>query len=114
MGIDRDQSNPLIPMSHTKATFAQDRGSDSGHVGEAPALSFSKVTVNNPSPGEKTLHEANKLFRMGDLVAAMQIYLMLHEQRHLRIYADNALFSARKLGMGNFPNVEELKKSLAR
>jgi hypothetical protein len=59
-----------------------------------------------------SLREANCLFRDGDYAAAMTMYMKLHELRQLQMYAHNALFAARKLGMGSFDSVEELKRRL--
>lgn len=55
-----------------------------------------------------TLREANRLFREGDMSTAMGMYLLLHEKRPMKMYPDNALMAARKLGMGELANVEEL------
>jgi hypothetical protein len=57
-----------------------------------------------------SLQEANRLFREGDLSAAMQTYLLLHEQRPMKMYADNALLAARKLGLGQFASIEDLRR----
>lgn len=56
---------------------------------------------------------ANRLFREGDFSAALYLYLLLHEQRPMKVYADNALWAARKLGMGKFASVDELRQKVA-
>lgn len=50
--------------------------------------------------------------RRGDLAVAMQMYLELHEQRPLQMYANNALLAARRLGLGKFGNVEALREGM--
>ena len=50
--------------------------------------------------------------RRGDLAVAMQMYLELHEQRPLQMYANNALLVARRLGLGKFGNVEALREGM--
>lgn len=55
-----------------------------------------------------TLRTANRLFRDGDLATAMLLYLLLHRKATLKIYADNALMSARRIGVGPSLTVEEL------
>jgi FkbM family methyltransferase len=59
-----------------------------------------------------SLREANRLFRDGDYAAAITMYLKLHELRQLQVYADNALFAARKLGMGSLASIDELRRSM--
>ncbi len=59
-----------------------------------------------------TLREANRLSREGDLSLAMQMYLQLHDKRSLQMYADNALHAARKLGLGQFKTVADLRQQL--
>jgi hypothetical protein len=51
---------------------------------------------------------ANRLFRQGDYSTAMGIYLLLHQQRPLKMYPDNALMAARKLGLGSVRSAQEL------
>lgn len=55
-----------------------------------------------------SLREANRRLRDGDAATAMGLYLLLHQQRPLKMYPDNALMVARKLGMGAVESVEEL------
>ncbi len=38
------------------------------------------------------------------------MYLQLHEQRPLQMYAVNALLAARRLGLGKFGSVEALRE----
>jgi len=57
---------------------------------------------------QSNLREANRRFREGDISTAMGMYLLLHEQRPVKMYADNALMAARKLGMTSIKSVEEL------
>jgi FkbM family methyltransferase len=54
------------------------------------------------------LRVANRLFREGDYSAAMGLYLLLHQQRPLKMYPDNALMAARKLGMDSVRTVDDL------
>jgi hypothetical protein len=58
--------------------------------------------------GEQNLRTANRLFRDGDYATAMCLYLLLHKQHPLKVYADNALMAARKLGMDWVLTVDEL------
>jgi hypothetical protein len=51
---------------------------------------------------------ANKVFRCGDHATALGLYLLLHRIRPLKIYGDNALMSARRLGMHTANTLEEL------
>ncbi|CAK0779602.1 Methyltransferase, FkbM family [Gammaproteobacteria bacterium] len=48
-----------------------------------------------------TLRQANIRYRQGDLWTAMGMYLLLSQKRPLRLYSDNALMAARKLGLRN-------------
>jgi FkbM family methyltransferase len=57
---------------------------------------------------DMTLREANRRFRDGDLRTAMGMYLLLGEQQPLKMYSDNALMAARKLGMAPVRSTEEL------
>mgnify|MGYP005842235629 CR=1 FL=1 len=60
-----------------------------------------------------TLTEANRRMREGDHSTALPMYLYLHEQRPMQMYADNALFAARKLDIKAATSINELKKYLA-
>lgn len=55
-----------------------------------------------------TLREANRRFREGDASTAMGMYLILHHQRKLRLYSDNALMAARKVFPVQSHTVESL------
>jgi FkbM family methyltransferase len=57
---------------------------------------------------DMTLREANRRFRDGDLGTAMGMYLLLGEQQPLKMYSDNALMAARKLGMAPVRSTDEL------
>jgi glycosyltransferase involved in cell wall biosynthesis len=46
-----------------------------------------------------SLMEANRLIRKGEYQKAIYAFLQLHERQALKIYEDNALFAARKLGL---------------
>jgi hypothetical protein len=59
-----------------------------------------------------TLREANRLVREGDLSLGMQMYLKLHDQRSLQIYEDNALYAAKKLGLGHLKTIADLCQQL--
>lgn len=65
------------------------------------------------SDGSISFKEANCLFRGGDYAAALTMYLTLHELRQLHVYADNALFAARKLGMGSLASIDELRRRMS-
>nr|VFJ43159.1 MAG: methyltransferase, FkbM family [Candidatus Kentron sp. DK] len=54
------------------------------------------------------LSRANRLFREGDYRMAMGLYLLLHRQRPMKMYHDNAMMSARRLGMNWLTSVDEL------
>lgn len=58
------------------------------------------------------LREANRMFRAGDFSTAMGMYLLLRQQYPLRMYSDNALMAARKLGMDSVQTVEQLMQLL--
>ncbi|MDF1615253.1 FkbM family methyltransferase [Desulfurivibrio dismutans] len=45
------------------------------------------------------IREANQAFRNGDFSTALQMYLELHKIRPLRMYKDNALRAAKRLGV---------------
>jgi len=53
---------------------------------------------------------ANKTFRAGDYRTALCMYLLLNQQRPLKMYSDNALMAARRLGMGWIKSPEELQQ----
>ncbi len=57
-----------------------------------------------------TLRAANRLFRDGDLSTAMLMYLLLYRKTPMKMYASNALMSARKLGIGSIKTIEELTR----
>ncbi len=54
------------------------------------------------------LRVANRLFREGDYSTAMGLYLLLHQQRSQKMYTDNALMAAHKLGMDSVRTVDDL------
>ncbi len=56
------------------------------------------------------LHKANRLLREGDLSMALQMYLQLYELRPQQMYADNALYTAKKLGLGQFKNIADVRQ----
>lgn len=58
--------------------------------------------------GELHLSMANRLFREEDYSTALGLYLLLHQQRPLRMYPESALAAAHKLGMDSVQTVEEL------
>lgn len=60
--------------------------------------------------GEPDLRTANRLFREGEYAAAMKIYSQLFELRPMRIYEDNALLCARKMGLKNVATVQDLRQ----
>jgi glycosyltransferase involved in cell wall biosynthesis len=88
--------------------------------GDASDLTISGVYLNETAVGirqrlgdcEVDLHTANRLFRSGDYVAAMDLYLQLNTVRPFAIYRDNALASARRMKWGNVSRVEDLVKRL--
>jgi hypothetical protein len=55
-----------------------------------------------------TLSEVNSVLRNGDYRTALAGYLKLYKQRPLQIYALNALFAARKLGMDKMTSINDL------
>jgi len=59
-------------------------------------------------PNFLNLRTANRLFRDGDLITALGIYLRLSQQLSLSMYADNAVNSARKLGMSWVTSIGDL------
>ena len=60
------------------------------------------------SNADLNLSVANRFFREGDFSTAMGMYLLLHQQRPLKMYPDNALMAARKLGMDSMLTVDDL------
>jgi hypothetical protein len=52
---------------------------------------------------------ANELFRSGSFEAALQEYLMLYDQTPFRIYEQNALWAARKLGYTKVRNAADFE-----
>ncbi|MDP1547483.1 MAG: FkbM family methyltransferase [Anaerolineales bacterium] len=59
------------------------------------------------------LRVANRLFRDGNYSMAMGLYLLLNQQRPLKMYADNAHLAARKLGMAAVETLDELMQHVA-
>jgi len=57
-----------------------------------------------------TLREANRLLRVGELAKALQMYLHLYEQQPMQMYANNAFYAAKKLGLGQFNSIEKLRE----
>ncbi|WP_200242403.1 glycosyltransferase [Lamprobacter modestohalophilus] len=83
-----------------------------------PALA-DKTAPGNRAPGNRaglrteaplSLAEANRLLRLGEPAAALPMYLQLHEQQPLSIYANNALHAARKLGMTDITSIDQLRR----
>lgn len=75
------------------------------------AISISEVLsglVGRIKETDMTLRVANRLFREGDLSTAMLMYVLLHRKAPLKMYADNALMSARRLGIGPVHTLDEL------
>lgn len=68
----------------------------------------------NPQTVEEpvSLREANRLLREGELSKALQMYLHLHAQRPMQMYADNAFYASKKLGIGQFDSIEKLRQRL--
>lgn len=59
-------------------------------------------------PNSLNLRTANRLFQDGDFITALGIYLRLSQQLSLSMYADNAVISARKLGMSWVKSIGDL------
>lgn len=62
--------------------------------------------------GDINLRTANHLFREGDYRTAMGVYLLLHQQRPLRMYPDNALMAARRLGLDWVSSADDLLRAV--
>jgi hypothetical protein len=56
---------------------------------------------------------ANYLLRNGNLGKALEIYLQLHQQQSLQMYENNALYTAKKLGLGQFKSIKDLRENLS-
>jgi glycosyltransferase involved in cell wall biosynthesis len=56
-----------------------------------------------------SLVEANRLVRKGEFESAAYAFMKLYEMRPLKIYEDNALFAASKLGLNKLSSIEELR-----
>lgn len=54
------------------------------------------------------LAAANRMFRDGEFSGALAIYLQLHTERHLSMYARNAEMAAQKLGLNALDALHEL------
>lgn len=55
------------------------------------------------------LSKANRLFRQGDYLTALGIYLLLHQrQSSLALYGENAMLVAHRLGMNGLASVDDL------
>lgn len=59
-----------------------------------------------------SLRETNRLLRSGDASTALVFYVLLYEQRQLQMYADNALYAARRLGLGTLNSISELRQKV--
>jgi FkbM family methyltransferase len=57
-----------------------------------------------------SVRHANELFRDGKFESALGIYLAMLNERHLRMYSDNALMAAKKLGFDSASSLSELLK----
>lgn len=79
---------------------------DSIYLVETPSSVRGRLAEN-----DLTLAIANRRFREKDYAAAMTINLLLHEQRPLRMYAENARMAAQKLGLRSASVVENLMQS---
>jgi hypothetical protein len=60
---------------------------------------------------EAKLSEANRMGRQGNFDMAIRMYLKLYNINPLQIYADNALFAAKKLGMDKLVSLEDLERT---
>lgn len=78
------------------------------HLTETPESLIRRLGLSNI-----TLAEANRRLRAGDLATALPMYLWLYDQRPMSIYADNALSTARKSGLGKFNTIAELRERMA-
>jgi hypothetical protein len=65
------------------------------------------------SAEQLTLSYANRLFRDGDYTTAMCIYLLVGDKVPLRLFSDNAMACARRLGLATVRDADELKVMLA-
>jgi hypothetical protein len=61
-----------------------------------------------------SLPEANRLLREGRASEALAAYLSLHKCDQQKIYEDNALFVARRLGLVGARSIEEIREMLSR
>ena len=60
-----------------------------------------------------SVRTANGLFRDGDYGAALGLYLLMYQMRPLKMYPDNALLAAGKLGLHWAQTADELVKRLS-
>jgi FkbM family methyltransferase len=74
-------------------------GSTTLTVAHAQLLPVLPASRNGHAGKDHSLAAANRLFREGDLIAAMSIYKGLASQSKLRIYDDNARMCASRLGL---------------
>nr|WP_320010999.1 glycosyltransferase family 2 protein [uncultured Desulfobulbus sp.] len=85
---------------------------------QAPAISEEK-SPHSPSQStsksnyklQANLKEANRMMRLGEFDTAIRMYLHLYSINPLQIYTDNALLSAKKLGMSELTSIEDLKRN---
>lgn len=60
-----------------------------------------------------SLSVANQEFRRGNFRDAMRAYIALYDAHGLRLYHDNALLAARRMGLGRVRTIEELRRRLS-
>lgn len=74
-------------------------------AGRSESLSSIRARLGT---GSFNLRSANLLFREGDYPGALGIYQWLYQQQPLKIYGDNAVMAAQKLGMDWVSKLDDL------
>lgn len=81
---------------------------DSFCIVESVMSISSRIGISN-----MTFKAANNFFRAGDIATALVLYIWLYRKSPLKIYINNALFSARRLGLKWVKCEEDLNMLLA-
>lgn len=95
------------PLTGLRRIF--DRSTDASQIEK---LEFWSGNGGNRPVEPTSFSEANRLLRANESSKAMIIYLRLYEERPLKIYADNALLAARRLGMRHIKSIDQLRKAV--
>ena len=73
-------------------------------------LFISKIRNHVTNTALISLKIANQLFREEDFYSALDIYILLYNENPLKIYAENAIMCAHKLGLNSVNTLDDLLK----